>query len=673
MSLKKLSAFQEIVGLSKEYSIDIENDPFFKTFASKLQKENGSNFVKLFLSIFPDLSQNFLIKLGKAADYYLFSLLITDNILDNKSALVSKNSLILSFLLRERALHLMYQLFDHNSIYWEYFDTHYKEYVYSFQLEGKYRFDEIQEMSIKEMEAIYTGKSAMAKAVSSALAIKSGQTQHIPVLEKSIENFYIAKTLKDDVNDWKEDFKNKQYTYILSNVIVKNNLNVSTLTLELLGKYVFFTREAEQILELALEYYKKALEIVTPDQYITWKGKISHDIQTTLNLKEDIKMLVNKELKIIGFINNEKQGHLPWVEVNLPFKESEFSKMLKHAFHYILENWRNGFDEVSSYSYFPNVDGFSFEQRYGIGDTFQRAIICDLFQDCNQFVNNSIYPYLKSETDYLIKQQSLLGGWNFYTNMDVQPCDADTTFQVIKVLLKQGQAEKISKTSIDLIDNWLGQHFSPDGYICSWLIPPANKCNIKQQQQRDFLMKYTNHDIYSSIDIEVLANIYNGLYELDAVKYKAYISNGLEYIEKNQNTDGCWNSTWYFGPFYATYMCATLISRLSPNSGSLIKAYSYIEKSQNIDGGWGWEPKISDPLNTALALLCLYINNANIKQEIFSRAFIYLNQTMYDSEKLKKCRFINYRKKGLSYFKSNCVTYAYILKAILLWKTRTGI
>jgi hypothetical protein len=203
-----------IFKLAEEYTIDIQADFFQKIFIS-LKKEHGDNLIRSFLPLFPNVSPIFLEKLSSATNYYLISLLTIDHILDDKSTLVSKDGLMFSFLLREQALHLMYELFDSNSIYWDYFANYYKEYVTAIQIENQYYFDQSQitEMEIGKMKTMYAGKSALAKAVIAALAIQSDKLSTIYQLEKSMENFYIAATLQDDVNDWKLDFQNKQYSY----------------------------------------------------------------------------------------------------------------------------------------------------------------------------------------------------------------------------------------------------------------------------------------------------------------------------------------------------------------------------------------------------------------------------------------------------------------------------
>ena len=82
---------------------------------------------------------------------------------------------MIAFLLRERALHLMYELFVSDSVYWNYFDQYYREYIIAVQTENVFFFSqvEIKEMSLGEMVTIYAGKSALAKAVTTALAVKS--------------------------------------------------------------------------------------------------------------------------------------------------------------------------------------------------------------------------------------------------------------------------------------------------------------------------------------------------------------------------------------------------------------------------------------------------------------------------------------------------------------------
>jgi squalene-hopene/tetraprenyl-beta-curcumene cyclase len=282
--------------------------------------------------------------------------------------------------------------------------------------------------------------------------------------------------------------------------------------------------------------------------------------------------------------------------------------------------------------------------------------------------NSNLAVYLEYETEYLSGCQSQQGGWNFYSNLDMQPCDADTTSQVIKVLLKQGKRHIIRKETIDQLEQWLTINFSSDGYIGSWFIPPVDKCTSHQLQQRNFFRNYVSHDIDTSFDVEVMANVYDMLNELDSFKYADVIDAGLSFLIMNQQHDGSWASTWYFGSYYATYMCTKLLFKLRPSDVSIEKTYWYVKDTQNKDGGWGWTPHKSDPLNTALALLCLHAAHHEVDSKVLQNAVNYLERAVYDVNQLKTCYYINYRKQGLSYFRSNCVSYAYIIKALWLWK-----
>ena len=65
--------------------------------------------------------------------------------------------------------------------------------------------------------------------------------------------------LFDDVNDWKEDWKNGNFSYLITQTIINNHLDISELTIEQLGRYIYFNKEALNCLELSVSYYEKAL------------------------------------------------------------------------------------------------------------------------------------------------------------------------------------------------------------------------------------------------------------------------------------------------------------------------------------------------------------------------------------------------------------------------------
>jgi len=659
---------EELLEFAKEYK-HTEGLEFYNDFFSNGRKENSESIVKYFMQLFPSLSNNFLSKLVIASNFYFFSILAIDKLIDEEKSF-DKEALLLAIALRENSLHRMYRLIEPSSEYWKHFETYYKQYLYAVSIELKNHIGKVNDISIEKLELLYSGNSALAKALPVAMAFKGDNKIIIKDIEKSIDYFYIALNLYDDVNDWKKDWQNKQFSYLITKTIINNNLNISEVNTEQLGKYIFFKHEASSCLELSISYYNKAKKVLSNIKCDNWKSAIQNDLARCRNLKEDLDMLISKQLASTSLTKNKaRKDGLPLIKFDSVSGKLDTS--LKNGIKYILNQWENGFVEATLYSYFPDVGGYLFDQRYYKGDLFQRAVISEIIFDINLEFNNCLLPFLDFETKYLSDQIQSNGGWNFYHDFEYQPNDTDTTAQVMQVLIKMKRQDLISKKTIQVLDKILEQQFNENGKIKTWLLPSFEKQNTRERKQYQFLKYYTGHNLDKSVDVEVMANLLYTLQIFNKEKYNMSIKHGIEFLEKNQNKNGSWTSTWYWGEYYGTYLCLKLFTEIKLDSKSINKAKDFLLKNNTSSKAWGYKKSTNDPLNTAYALISLHYLK-KLKQQIpierIKDACTYLREAITDPGELKKSDYINLRKQKFSSFKSNSITLAYALKALSIWK-----
>lgn len=665
--MEKSIFFKQIEQLSDEYQIE-SSIAYIKEYFYE-RNENVSKLGSIFADFFNGVNIEFFMKLSEASNFYFYSILTVDKIVDDPTML-NREALLLAFILREKSLRLMYQVFDPKNDYWDYFDKYYKEYVISISTEIKQGLPDDKDISIKEFERVYLGKAALLKASIIAMAIKSNHYDIIEKLEQSIDNFQIALALYDDVFDWKQDWKNNQFNYLLNRVIRKYNLKkASDIGIKELAKYIFFSGEAAEILEIGSSYFDKAIKIVREMGVHKWEGLIIQEKNKNQNLKDDIEILVRKELIRVGVkIQKGNEINLPALKVKYKDLNSDLSQHINYSIHRILAHWKRGFFDARVYNYFPESGKFKFKKRIYTGDVFQRAVILDILGDIKENVNGNLLRFLEHETTYLINKKRDDSWWNFYDDLEFQPSDADTTAQVILALLKNNTKADFFRDCENSIDTFLSWHLHKNGSMGTWFLPPKEKCNKLQLSQRDFYLNYINLNIYSATDIEVMANFLFALKKLNYAKYKTKIQEGIKYIEVKQLKYGCWNTSWYWGELYGVYVCLRLLISEKPHSLSASNALNYIISNQNSNGGWGWDVNISDPLNTAFALISLKLFNSDIRKEYekqIQKGFDYLFKSIYEKSELKKSNYINFQKEKHSVFKSDSITLAYALRAML--------
>lgn len=104
-------------------------------------------------------------------------------------------------------------------------------------------------------------------------------------------------------------------------------------------------------------------------------------------------------------------------------------------------------------------------------------------------------------------------------------------------------------------------------------------------------------------DTEVIANFLYGLWVYDFARFLQVIERGARFVREQQDDGGSWQSTWYPGPYYGTYVCVRLLAELG-NDDPLDRAREFLLASQRSNGGWGFGSH-ADQLSTAMALCAL--------------------------------------------------------------------
>lgn len=116
--------------------------------------------------------------------------------------------------------------------------------------------------------------------------------------EKSLDYFFTAVQLFDDLRDWRSDFKSRKFSYMLSELIEKKSLHnrLDTVTIEEIGRMIFFTDLAQDITNLIISYYEKAIEAVKNIDCNDWRLMIKIGISECSDFRK--KLLETKEREI---------------------------------------------------------------------------------------------------------------------------------------------------------------------------------------------------------------------------------------------------------------------------------------------------------------------------------------------------------------------------------------
>lgn len=110
---------------------------------------------------------------------------------------------------------------------------------------------------------------------------------------------------------------------------------------------------------------------------------------------------------------------------------------------------------------------------------------------------------------------------------------------------------------------------------------------------------------------EVNANVYSALHELHHDELINY-----ERVKQAQSSEGYWNSYYYPGKYYSTYLNLKLLCATGALPKQVKKGIDFVLSSQNNNGSWG---KPGNPYETALALnslaTCHHVTSKNTIQK----------------------------------------------------------
>jgi len=376
---------------------------------------------------------------------------------------------------------------------------------------------------------------------------------------------------------------------------------------------------------------------------------------------------------------------------------SPWQLVAMRALKYLLGQWPLEFEEARHTILFPKVLGLGSRSRThaGIvfrgalmlvlvrlglgskyeaytGDIFQRALIADALALADAEFDIGLRTHIEREVHYLLgsRRRDEVGGWSYFPNLDELPPDADDLAQIMQLLTRTGRRKDLMSYCERPLEVLLRDCLHENGSFETWLIPRGNR-TASQRRQAHFV----NVAWGRGQDCEVNANLLYALQKSGLSRFRPIINNGVRYLESCQGDDGSWSSTWYHGPYYATYMCLRIIAEIAPTSSALRAALGFIEHNQLQDGGWG-SNGVSDPLSTSLALLGV---SCDVSQKekglaIATRGIEYLEWSTKSPDQWSDCPFIRMdvgRAKGrpgpVLTYKSRTVTAAFILKAAIAW------
>jgi hypothetical protein len=221
----------------------------------------------LFRKEFPQISDSCYEALAVASVFYLEYVCLLDFIHDTPNKVM--HAPFLMSLVHEQGTLALASILPIESVFWEYFTQYHHQTVASMMSDANAHSNSNRVFTEEEFITRASGKAALSKMVTTALAILGDNTSRISCLAESQDWFNAAFQMYDDVKDWREDLICGRSSYLLNHVMIEGGFinkadrnECAQVIPDDVGQYIYRSGVAEEVLNRAIEWCKNSLDAV---------------------------------------------------------------------------------------------------------------------------------------------------------------------------------------------------------------------------------------------------------------------------------------------------------------------------------------------------------------------------------------------------------------------------
>jgi hypothetical protein len=607
-------------------------------------------YPRLFYKYFEDIDKKIVETLSEAGYYYYQATLLTDSIVDNKRFA----SFPLISILQEEAVKILISVFGINSEFWKYWDRRKQAFIGAVKIEKQLQAQ--KKVNWEAYKNLADKKSTFGKiAIDCLYQLSDKKNENLyRLLLHSHYYFSVGFQLYDDIKDFKEDFEQGQFNWAIYELKQKVDFNRYKNNLSILNKLLYTQGVASAILNKSIAAFQKAEDMLSPLNIDSeWLGVI-RDMKNTISNYADIT------LGYIKVVETKAKLYKKRIITDRFFSlDAIDNPSLQSGLNYIKADYLRNYAEMKHVMYLSRNDDFDNENPLHVTDIFQRALLNDCLLSIAKNQHIDIANYLNYEIRYLTKyiNKDAIGAWSYFPSVKEIAADIDDLGQIMQLFIHAKKANFLIRYCAKPIDTALANRYNKEGGIATWLIPNENRTPVQEKQDLCNRTKWG-----TGPDVEVVANFAYALYRYQPEKYSAVIEKAIQFICNNQHEKGFWESRWYYGAYYGTYVCLRLLETDKEKyRPSIQKAIGFITENQNKDGGFGWQPDISDALSTSFALLSLKLLGDTADDSV-KKAEQYLTGSQQNDGSWIGVDFI--KPKVSEPYKSKVLTTAFALKAL---------
>jgi hypothetical protein len=533
--------------------------------------------IHMLSGLYKDLDKGRVELLSDASYKYFTFLLSLDAFIDNTE---SKSRQLETFLyaLKDlevsiRELSSLYPAGD--STFWNTFDASKEQYFKTLMYEkgiSKEKPDIDEALFLK----LAVGKSVMCHNAVYSLQELARNNDYEKHLIKCINEIHIAFQYLDDIDDFKKDIQEEQWTYPQSQVrgfLIEKSIAVDNPTD--LYKYLFISGIAEQNIHKAMAHYGQAIHIAEGLNLQSLVKYINEQIKNTEFYLSEIHYLFEK--------TRVKSG-----KSNQTVSENTVKQAIDTALEYVKINQNEDF----SWSDFMTSAGAGKAWITG----YIGMQLAEYFKE-DLSVKNAVKAITQNPEKFLSYNHSIFQ-------------DGDSTSFIIGLLSCYG----IENSS--LYHKWETFLTSGGGWLTYNQEEPLRK----------------RLDLAEDIPVTAWFHPQNCVTAAAAyilvAKNDPKLKNTLDFLKKAVNKNGYWDSYWWTSPVYAT--AYAVLATLKRDTALAGKGAAFLATSQHNDGNW-INPFTDKPnaFYTALALKALLVYDAKHYSSAIEKGINWLlkNQT----------------------------------------------
>jgi squalene-hopene/tetraprenyl-beta-curcumene cyclase len=551
----------------------------------------------LFAEVFPRVSYSDVRMVALSGQLYAEYLLLRDKLMDDqigRRTLLWYRTFLYAGFLHEKSLGVLHSLFAPDSSFWQHFTAYHQEFTRSVFREKTRHLGALTAYPKEELHRIAIGKSAMAKASPTALAVLGHDEEKIEPLAASQDLVAIARQLYDDLLDWKKDYHRKSYSYLLTHVIMKHGFEQDVQAgnqpdVKTIGQILYYSGLAEALLDEANNYYREAACGIEGLNCSRWVKYIQHLQQDCQRLRNDLSEIRNKTLTVYQSPSKKKSASL--------------SSALDQAIYFL----ESGQRPEGYWSDFRNSAGESTEWVTGyVGTALSRV--------------EKVTDTLVRARDWITNKQFPQGGWGYHQGVVV---DADSTSWCLLFLASLQSQPEIRSKAVEVLKT---HQSHTDGGFRTYLVPDSIRGYMGVSDDVDCSGWCSSQLCVTAV--AVLALLRNGL-----TRNSEEIQGALDYIREQQQDAGYWEAYWWEGRMYSTYHCVKVLRAAGAvkDDQCCQRAVQWLLTTQLEDGSWNnGVMGEGRPFHTALALQALLAVGEESAWQAANRGIRWLLQEQVD-------------------------------------------